>query len=187
MPLAERLDRLHIVGGREEHRRRGRITGRPVREHGRLARSTVLTLLTALAGLTLLTALAGLTLLTALAGLTLLTALAGLTLLTALAGLTLLTALAGLTLLTALAGLTLLTALAGLTLLTALAGTAGLPDLDDGKACAAQVLRKPFGGGADVAMVCRIRGDRRNGQPLFQPVEELPRVAGDVVTDFHER
>src|ERR1022692_4217912 len=178
MPLAERLDRLHIVVAVDEHRRRGRITGRPVREHGRLARSTVLTLLTALAGLTLLTALAGLTLLTALAGLTLLTALAGLTLLTALAGLTLLTALAG---------LTLLTALAGLTWLTALAGTAGLPDLDDGKACAAQVLRKPFGGGADVAMVCRIRGDRRNGQPLFQPVEELPRVAGDVVTDFHER
>src|ERR1035441_7236238 len=133
MPLAERLDRLHIVVAVDEHRRRGRITGRPVREHGRLARSTVLTLLTALAGLTL------------------------------------------------------LTALAGLTLLTALAGTAGLPDLDDGKACAAQVLRKPFGGGADVAMVCRIRGDRRNGQPLFQPVEELPRVAGDVVTDFHER
>src|ERR1017187_4729963 len=169
MPLAERLDRLHIVVAVDEHRRRGRITGRPVREHGRLARSTVLTLLTALAGLTLLTALAGLTLLTALAGLTLLTALAGLTLLTALAG------------------LTLLTALAGLTLLTALAGTAGLPDLDDGKACAAQALRKQFGGGADVAMVCRIRGDRRNGQPLFQPVEELPRVAGDVVTDFHER
>src|ERR1035438_4475613 len=133
MPLAERLDRLHIVVAVDEHRRRGRITGRPVREHGRLARSTVLTLLTALAGLTL------------------------------------------------------LTALAGLTLLTALAGTAGLPDLDDGKACAAQVLRKPFGGGADVAMVCRIRGDRRNGQTLFQPVEELPRVAGDVVTDFHER
>src|ERR1017187_7091500 len=159
MPLAERLDRLHIVVAVDEHRRRGRITGRPVREHGRLARSTVLTLLTALAGLTLLTALAGLTLLTALAGLTLLTALAG---------------------------LTLLPALAGLTLLTALAGTAGLPDLDDGKACAAQVLRKPFGGGADVAMVCRIRGARRNGQPLFQPVEELPRVAGDVVTDFHE-
>src|ERR1035438_4473963 len=151
MPLAERLDRLHIVVAVDEHRRRGRITGRPVREHGRLARSTVLTLLTALAGLTLLTALAGLTLLTALAG------------------------------------LTLLTALAGLTLLPALAGPAGLPDLDDGKACAAQVLRKPFGGGADVAMVCRIRGDRRNGQPLFQPVEELPRVAGDVVTDFHER
>src|ERR1035438_6692670 len=98
MPLAERLDRLHIVVAVDEHRRRGRITGRPVREHGRLARSTVLTLLTALAGLTL------------------------------------------------------LTALAGLTLLTALAGTAGLPDLDDGKACAAQVLRKPFGGGADVAI-----------------------------------
>src|ERR1017187_1688090 len=115
MPLAERLDRLHIVVAVDEHRRRGRITGRPVGEHGRLVRSTVLSLVAALAGLTLLTTLSG---------------------------------------------LTLLTALAGLTLLTALAGAAGLPDLDDGKACAAQVLRKPFGGGADVAMVCRIRGAR---------------------------
>ena len=74
-----------------------------------------------------------------------------------------------------------------LTVLAGLAGGAGLPDLHDREAGAAQTRREPFGGGADIVVVVRVGGDRGDGQPLFQRLKESLGVVLDVVADFHER
>ena len=61
----------------------------------------------------------------------------------------------------------------------------GLPRLGDREAYGAQVRRKPLGAAPHVAVPRRVGGDRRDGQPLLQVIDELAGVGLDVGTGIH--